>query len=148
MTLLQLTPQQKDQLHMLCKRLLGVKYKFGAEVNMTDTIDEIKELDCSEMTQWLFYQLGLIIRDGSFNQYSDSKTVKDVEVGDLVFKIKNGAINHVGVIMAVSPTIVCEADGYRGKVVLTPFDKFSTPSPRASQYAGLRRLVKEKVKVV
>lgn len=148
MTLLQLTTPEKHKIHLLCKQLLGIPYKFGAEVDCSVTPDKIKALDCSEMVEYIYYQLGYKIPDGSYNQYDVSKPVKEAEVGDLVFKTKKGAINHVGIVMSVKPDLICEADGWSGKVVLTLLDKFSTPSPKASQYAGLRRLIKEKVKVV
>lgn len=145
---LQLSDEEKRKIHDLSKQLLNIPYKFGAEVNLTIEPEKVKQIDCSETIEFIFYKIGYRVPDGSYNQYMASGAVKELEVGDLVFKHKKEVINHVGIIVAATPYIVLEADGWQKKVVFTTFDKFSTPKPTASQYAGARRLVKEKVRTI
>jgi hypothetical protein len=145
-----LSREEKLKLQGLSARLKGVKYDFGAEVapdtSITEILEKQQKIDCSELVELLFNKIGYKVPDGSYNQYRASAPVFEnhLEVGDLVFKQKGGAINHVGVIISVNPTLTLEAEGWYGEVIARPFMEFkNVKSAKASQYAGARRFLKE-----
>lgn len=152
-----LTTAQKGILHDLAKKfsVAGLPYIFGAERNPADPPDEIvarrSPFDCSELVEYLFRQIGIVVPDGARYQFAASQPVPDgetPEVGDLCFKKKHGEINHVSMVMSIEPTVLVEADGYTGKVKMTALETFSHPKPTASQYAGMRRFMLDKVEQV
>lgn len=152
-----LTEDQKKQLHNIAHGLLKLPYRLGAEIDMRKTPEQLKaenaSIDCSELVEFMFYKIGYKVRDGSFNQYDDSAAIDEaqVEIGDLVFKRKANnltAICHVGMVICKAPILICEADGYRGQVILKLFNEFKNVKLTAAQYAGLRRLLYDKVKKV
>ena len=145
--------RQKAALEKLADQLLGKTYKFGAEVKMTCLPKDIVEIDCSELVEYLYYQIKIKIPDGSQNQYLVSKEIADFEMdtGDLVFKrdIKLLRVNHVGMILKTTPLLynVVEASGWHGKVIMRPFSMFKKEKGK-SEYCGVRRLIKDKVSLV
>ena len=77
---------------------VGKPYIFGYEVKLTDPSP--RAFDCSELVQWAYYQMGVSIVDGSFNQYpkTTSIPVSSLRIGDLFFLRKpSGRIYHVGI---------------------------------------------------
>jgi len=153
--LLVLTTEQKLKLHELGLKfaLAKLPYRFGAEVNLSLPPDEIisKQIafDCSELVEYFFYQIGYKIPDGSINQYWASQEIdkSDMTIGDLVFKRNKviGKIGHVGLLVCNSEVpIVCEAEGFYGKVILRGFNEF-TKETQNNEFAGVRRLLVEKV---
>ena len=151
MSLLTLTQEQELKLQEIATKILGKPYRFGFEVNLADPPEKIDSLDCSEASQYLFYQIGLIIPDGSINQYEASEEVKieEIKIGDLLFTKKQGKVNHVAVV--ISLTKVIEASAWDKAVIsqgIGSFVRFYAPDPKRplkSQFAGIRRLVAEKV---
>ena len=121
----------------LGKQLLGIKYVFGAETNLKDSDPtHIKELDCSELVEWLFAQIGLNVPDGSYNQFKVSKPITgDPQIGDLGFKWipETESVHHVGVWIGDG---VLEAKGKKWGTVLTSRKDFEN-SP---DWAMWRRL--------
>lgn len=121
----------------LGKQLLGVPYNFGEEVNLKDSDPtHIKALDCSELVEWLFTQVGLLVPDGSYNQFKVSKPITgDLLVGDLAFKWypDTHSIHHVGVWIGEG---VLEAKGKDWGVVLTPRKEFEA----STHFAMWKRL--------
>lgn len=121
----------------LGKKLVGKPYNFGEEVNLKDPDPlHIKAVDCSELVEWLFAQIGIVVPDGSYNQFKVSNTIAgDPIIGDLAFKWipETQSIHHVGVWVGDS---VLEAKGKQWGVVLTPRTEFE----KSSHFAMWRRL--------
>lgn len=134
----------------LGKRLVGKPYRLGAEVSLNETDpDRIKEIDCSELVEWLYAQIGLSVPDGSYNQ---AKVVRRLEfgpppakdsllIGDLGFKWNpdNRVVHHVGVFIGEGQ--VLEAKGTQWGVVTTPFDEYISSSHFA--YWGRLRTIED-----
>lgn len=128
----------------LGRRLVGKKYVFGAEVNLLDgNPDNIKEIDCSELIEWMFRRHGITVPDGSYNQAKVStKIIGQILVGDLAFKAdpETGAIHHVGV--CLNDKEILEAKGKNYGVVVTPIQKFMASS-HFSHFARLNCITTE-----
>lgn len=121
------------QLIELGKKLVGKPYKFGAEVNLKNPDPaHIKAIDCSELAEWLFAQIGIRIPDGSYNQAKACCKIGGqwkefpgkLKVGDLGFKWNpdTQSIHHVGVYIGQKD--VLEAKGLKWGVVITPIDTY------------------------
>lgn len=111
----------------LGNKLVGKPYVFGAEVDPNNpNPDDIKAIDCSELVEWLFAQIGITVPDGSYNQAKMCVKVeeKDVLIGDLGFKWdpETQAIHHVGI--HIGNKQVLEAKGKRWGVVITGLDSY------------------------
>lgn len=121
----------------LGKQLLGKPYNFGEEVNLKDgDPTHIKAIDCSELVEWLFAQVGVVVPDGSYNQFKHSVPIEgDPKIGDLAFKWipETKSVHHVGVWIDEG---VLEAKGKDFGVVLTPRDKYEA----SSHFAMWRRI--------
>jgi cell wall-associated NlpC family hydrolase len=78
---------------------VGKRYIFGYEVKLTDPSP--KAFDCSELVQWLYFQCGYRVPDGSYNQYPKTVALASgakLKVGDpYFFKNAKGKVYHVGV---------------------------------------------------
>ena len=126
-----------SKLIRLGKQLVGKPYVFGSEVNLKDTNpDNIKAIDCSELVEWLYAQVGLNIPDGSYNQFKVTVPIMgEPKLGDLGFKWipDTHSIHHVGVWIGDQ---VLEAKGKDFGVVLTPRSKYEG----SSHFAMWRRL--------
>lgn len=155
MTMLILSTTLKNKLQQIGYKLKGLDYLFGAEVDLSLSIDDViknkTKFDCSEMIEWLYYKIGIRVPDGSYNQFNASTDIDEdtTTIGDLVFKKRDNKICHVGMIIETKPSImILEADGYSKKIIEKPFENFKyTPNPKQAQYAGLRRFLREKVKI-
>lgn len=121
----------------LGKKLLGKPYKFGAEINLNDPDpSHIKAIDCSELVEWLYAQIGIQVPDGSYNQFKVSHPIEGApRVGDLGFKWipETQSIHHVGIWIGES---VLEAKGKDYGVVLTERKDYES----SSHFAMWRRL--------
>ena len=154
--LLQLSDDQKNSIHAMAKQLCGLPYKMGAKVSYTMDITKLIQdkfyIDCSGLTSFIMGKLGYIIPDGSYCQFDASLPITTTEIGDLVFKKDHisGNIDHVGMVMSVNPVIIVQADGWAAKMMvdLQDFDSFSHPRPLAAQYAGVRRLLLDKIEKI
>ena len=145
-----LSQAEKDKLVSVLEllRARGIKYKMGAEsignnpFTLNMKLDEIKELDCSEMVEWVFWNVfKLKVPDGSYNQFPICVPVADgdEQAGDLVFRKNNntvGAISHVGIYIGSGNVIECM--GGVG-VIKRAYDQFKQPSAR-TLFAGIRRI--------
>lgn len=132
----------------LGKKLIGKPYVMGAEVDLTDgDVDHIKAIDCSELVEFLYAQVGLYIADGSYNQIKYVRTVPkdDVRTGDIGFKAnpENGVIHHVGVYLGDGQ--VLEAKGKTWGTILTPRETYEA-SPHFLQW-GRHKLIDEEAQV-
>lgn len=120
----------------LGQRLVGKPYVFAAETNLADPDpDHIKELDCSELVEWLYAQIGLAMPDGSYNQFKVTVPITGApRVGDLGFKWipETKSVHHVGVFLGDQ---VLEAKGKSWGTILTE----RTVYEASSQFAGWRR---------
>ncbi|MEM1973290.1 MAG: NlpC/P60 family protein [Thermoplasmata archaeon] len=156
MTLLELSKDKKELIKAISDILLGLPYKLGAEVDLKKKPEELKKerayFDCSELVEYIFYQIGYKIPDGSYNQYDASYpvSINTIEIGDLVFKrdIDTRKICHSGIIVdeGLQP-VVLEAEGWYGKVLKRSLQSFMKPSSK-TEYAGVRRLILERIKVL
>jgi len=156
--LLDLSQEAKEKIKLIATIVEGMPYKFGAEVELTKLAGELKRggfsIDCSELVEYVYYRIGFKVPDGSYNQFDASLPVNetDGEIGDLVFKKKNNKINHSAIIVETKPVlIVMEAVGGNiSKVIIRSLEKFKfrIANSNTSEYAGLRRFIKNKVKNV
>lgn len=121
----------------LAHKLLGKKYVFGAEVNLKDpNPDNIRAIDCSELVEWLYAQIGITVPDGSYNQAKicnelrgwPSEFPSKLIIGDLGFKWNpdNHVIHHVGIYVGEGNLI--EAKGIRWGVVKTAVNSYMSSS--------------------
>jgi len=79
------------------EKQVGKPYIFGVETNLKDP--NPKAFDCSELVEWLYAQVGVVVPDGSMNQYNQSVPVTDPRLGDVgFFKKPNSPTHHVGVL--------------------------------------------------
>ena len=153
--LLSLTDDQKSKVHALSKQLAiaEIPYLYGSKPDYSFSVEEIVQkklsVDCSWLTKYIFDKLGIIIQEGSSNQYGLSAIIQfgQEQIGDLVFKTEQGIIHHVGLIMGVNPSMTVEASGTFKKVVIRTLDQFKVFPPYA-QFAGIRRLDKSKIKII
>lgn len=94
-----LTIDEKNKLRDLAKKQIGKKYIFGAEVKPSDK--DPKAFDCSELVEWLYYQIGYKFIDGAANQHARCQEVypENPATGDLVFASRGAlAVGHVAII--------------------------------------------------
>lgn len=121
----------------LGKQLVGKPYNFGVEVDLKEHDPaKIAALDCSELVEWLYAQVGIVVPDGSYNQFKVSQEVSgDLLIGDLGFKWdpETHVIHHVAVWLDGT---VLEAKGKSWGVVLTEKQKYE----ESSHFAMWRRL--------
>ena len=115
--------------------LVGKPYKFGAEINLFDSnVDNIKALDCSELSEYMFAQIGLRLPDGSYNQIKHTYPIEyeKLRIGDLAFKWDpdTEVIHHVAVI--IGDANVIEAKGKKWGVVLTSLNDYRASAHFAS----------------
>ncbi len=155
-----LTNEEKETLKMLALRQVGKPYIFGVEVKMTDA--DPRAFDCSELIQWLFYQVGYDVPDGSFNQFDLSACVyaqagaaeeikdKNYDTGDFVFCSRgNMKVGHVGMVINVNGLkakdkfVVVEARNSRIGVVKTTLKEFMG----RKSFVGIRRPILKKIVV-
>jgi len=118
MNLLLLTQEQTQALIAAAIKTIGLPYKFSVET--VGTQDPVA-LDCSEAIEFWYRKAGICVPDGSTNQWDASEPIRehgnDIAAGDLIFTLnrKTGFVNHVA--MAISPTELIEASGWKGAVV-------------------------------
>lgn len=139
-----LTDQQKETIRQSLvdnsRKLLGIKYVFGAE--WTDITKLPESLDCSELVEGVFHQCGLKMPDGSQNQLDFTIPTGEPKNGDLGF-FGRGAnpaqVYHVGMVFDCKKNAVgapfgmmIEARGFQpestfetGKVILRPISMWS-----------------------
>lgn len=111
----------------LGRELVGKPYRFGAEIDLKDPDpSKINGLDCSELVEWLFAQIGLPFPDGSYNQskFCKSVSMSNLLVGDLGFKWwpDTQMIHHVGIYIGNEE--VLEAKGISWGIVITPKEQY------------------------
>lgn len=154
MKFLYLKPEQQKLLQQIADILVGIPYRFGAEVDLKLKPEEIKKrnmaIDCSELVEYIYYQLGYKVPDGSYNQYNASAPVKDVIlVGDLVFKrkVQDNTIGHVGLVINIDPLTVLEAESFFNAVIKRPLENFKRPT-KNNVFAGVRRFLLDYIKVL
>lgn len=143
--MLNLTEEQKKKVASISKAFADAQlpYVYGAEVKLNTPPEVIlarrQAFDCSEFIEYLFYQVtGVKVPDGAKYQYDFSKRNKidenKAEIGDLVFKQKNGEINHVAVIIEVKPILqIAEFEGWHKKIIIRPLAVFRNVKSGASQ---------------
>ncbi len=139
-----LTEKEKEKLKALALRQIGKPYIFGVEVKLSDT--NPAAFDCSELVQWLYWQIGYVVPDGSFNQYDAAEEIqgRNYATGDLAFCSRGSLrVGHVGVVLCVKNKqgknrfIVVEARNRKVGVVKTTLSEFMG----RKSFVGVRRLV-------
>ena len=78
--LLQLTEDDKLKIQSIAVKLVDKKYQYGIEVDLKAPPEHIEAFDCSELIEYLYYQIGLKIRDGSVYQYQASEQIEEKDV--------------------------------------------------------------------
>lgn len=107
------------------KQLLGCKYVYGG----TST----NGFDCSGFTQYVYKHFGINLNRTAAAQYSNGKSVTELQAGDLVMFGKSG-INHVGIYIGGN-TFIHAANPSRGVTT----DSLSTGYYKTN-YVGARRI--------
>lgn len=107
------------------KQFLGCKYVYGG----TST----NGFDCSGFTQYVYKHFGVTLNRTAAAQYSNGKSVKDLQAGDLIMFGKSG-INHVGIYMGGN-TFIHAANKSRGVTT----DSLSSGYYKKN-YVGARRI--------
>lgn len=123
----------------LGKRLVGKPYNFGEEVSLNEKDpSKLKALDCSELVEWLYAQIGIPCPDGSQNQFKVSRQVTEIKLGDLGFKWipDTHTIHHVGIWIGDQ---VLEAKGKQWGVVLTDRKTYES-SPHFAMWRRLNSI--------
>jgi cell wall-associated NlpC family hydrolase len=102
-TIVQLDDHQKQTIREALvaegRKLLGIKYEFGAE--WTDFSKTPEALDCSELVEGVYHLNGLKMPDGSQSQYDFCIHSPSPRPGDLAFFGRGGnagQIYHVGMV--------------------------------------------------
>lgn len=145
--MLNLTEEQKQKVTSISKAFADAQlpYVYGAEVKLNTPPEVIlarrQAFDCSEFIEYLFYQVtgGTVkVPDGAKYQHEWAQRHKidddKAEIGDLVFKHKNGEINHVAVIIEVKPILqIAEFEGWHKKIIIRPLAVFRNVKSGASQ---------------
>lgn len=113
----------------LGQRLVGKEYNFGTEVSISESDPgKIQALDCSELVEWLFAQVGVHVPDGSWNQANVCRHIPRnvTRIGDLGFKWdqETQQVHHVGVHLGNDE--ILEAKGKSYGVVITPINLFES----------------------
>jgi cell wall-associated NlpC family hydrolase len=146
---IELSDEQIRVMRFTSIALIGAKYKFGKEiVDLAMPVESITEIDCSELIEYVYNKAGIIVKDGSWHQYESSdEFLGKINFGDLLFMRKNstGRICHVG--LYIGSNMVIEASGIKKKVVPNTIDGFRTRSTKQT-FAGIRRLLKDKIKYI
>jgi cell wall-associated NlpC family hydrolase len=115
-----------DKYRSLALAQLGKRYIFGYETVLSNKSP--RAFDCSELIQWLYYQAGYNMVDGSRYQYRACNAIKprngkyiqisDLRVGDLFFLVStHGVVHHVGTYVGKGEVV--EARGRAWGVVKT-----------------------------
>ena len=108
------------------KQLLGCKYVYGGTSK--------SGFDCSGFTQYVYKHFGVNLNRTAASQYSNGKSVTNLQPGDLVMFGKSG-INHVGIYIGGNQFIHA-ANPSRGVTI----DSLSTGYYKAN-YVGARRIL-------
>ena len=127
----------RDNLVHVAKAFLGVRYKFGGELENSGM------LDCSAFSQKIYSVIGIPLPRTSPQQFDDPKAEKVTDKdqlmpGDLVFFDGfrgPGVVSHVGIVTGNDEFI--SANGNVGKVQM---DKLSAPYWQ-KKYLGGRRVI-------
>lgn len=107
------------------QQFLGCKYVYGG----TST----NGFDCSGFTQYVYKHFGINLNRTAAAQYSNGKSVTELQAGDLVMFGKSG-INHVGIYIGGN-TFIHAANPSRGVTT----DSLSTGYYKTN-YVGARRI--------
>lgn len=111
-------------------KLLGVKYKFGAEWTDYSKLPEF--IDCSESVEGVCHKSGLEAWDGSQNQFDHMKPIDKRDIGNFAFfghGKDTSKIYHVGMIYDANNIIEARAldaaaHFKTGEVILRPIEKW------------------------
>lgn len=104
----------REELIRAAQGRLGSIYGFGSKWNLKDGNPK-SPIDCSGFVRWCWAQVGILIPDGSTEQFAACKLMSNPLPGDLGFFKKEGTdaeMHHVGMLM--DDTKVIEA---RGKMI-------------------------------
>lgn len=120
---------------------VGKPYVFGYEVALPDK--DPSSFDCSELVEWFFYQFGISVPDGSYNQFKvavplDKLPTNYPQPFDLGFlRHANGQIHHV--VLYYGNGCIVHAKG-TGHGVIKESAQLYVDRNRA-EWAGWRRIV-------
>jgi len=124
----------------LAMALVGKPYVYGSETNLKDPDpSHIQSLDCSELVEWLYAQVYIVVPDGSYNQFRVCRPITgEPQIGDLGFKWHPDTqeVHHVGIYLK---DYVIEAKGKKWGVVLTPRADFEK-SPDWAMWKRLNQI--------
>lgn len=89
------TTSLRNQVVADATELLGVKYHYGG-------VDPRRGMDCSGMLNYVFQNVGIMLRRSSREQVKDGVQIrkKEVKPGDLVFFARGGTVFHVALVAA------------------------------------------------
>ncbi|GHJ46594.1 hypothetical protein Cs7R123_39360 [Catellatospora sp. TT07R-123] len=76
-----------------CKQI-SKSYVFGSPEELSKSPQP--HYDCSGLTQWAWYQVGIRLSHYTKDQWTEGKRVSTPQTGDLVFFFPNDGLHHVG----------------------------------------------------
>ncbi len=116
---------------------LGKPYLFGAKWNPANPTPN-GPIDCSGLVIWTYGQGGVIMPDGSYNQFQQCDSCDDPLPGDLgFFRSEAGEIDHVGIVYDDENMIEARGAPFNA-VILRPRIKWEE-WPRFTGYMRARR---------
>lgn len=119
------TSQSGSAVVAYAKQFLGCKYVYGGTTT--------NGFDCSGFTQYVYKHFGVSLNRTAAAQYSNGKSVTELQAGDLVMFGKSG-INHVGIYIGGN-TFIHAANTSRGVTT----DTLSSGYYKTN-YVGARRI--------
>lgn len=119
------TTSKGNEVVAYAKQFLGCKYVYGGTTT--------KGFDCSGFTQYVYKHFGITINRTAAAQYSNGKSVTNLQAGDLVMFGKSG-INHVGIYIGGN-TFIHAANPTRGVTTDTLASGYYK-----TNYVGARRI--------
>jgi len=128
------------ELQRIATVLVGLPYKYGAELNPEVPPERLRSLsiptDCSELVEYMYRRIGYIIPDGSANQYRVCIPGSVQRHGSLVFRRNSSdkKICHVGMVIDAVENMVIEATPPAVRIV--SIDIFARSS-KVTEFAGI-----------
>lgn len=127
----------KEKILEAAEAALGRPYDLGAKWRI-DADNPEGPIDCSGFVRWTFSRGGVVIADGSYNQFNATRPLADGEQPepcDLGFFLRQGVPHHVGILFDGFQVIEARGKPYN-KVIFRPRVKWEA----FHEFSGWRRM--------
>lgn len=122
-----------EKMRQFLVQQIGKPYSFGKE-NKPGDINALA-WDCSELVESAFAYIGIVVPDGSQNQYLASAAVTLPQFGDIgFFKKHEQPTHHVGILLNQNEVIEARGEEWQ-KVIIRPREKWE----QWKDFTGWRR---------